>query len=405
MSHAPTGTWALRLFLPFAAGYFLSYLYRTANAVLGPVIAGELQLPDQALGLLTSTYFLAFGAAQLPLGMALDRFGARRVEATLLLVAALGTAVFSLSDTLTGLAIGRGLVGLGVAACLMASLKAFSQWFGPDRQAALTGWIMAAGGLGAIAASKPLSLALSVASWREIGLALALLTILVAALLYGLVPEKPGAPPAIGWRAQWSGLKQIYGSRHFWRYAPLAFWLTGGFMALQGLWVSRWMRVSEGLSDAAIANRLTLLSAAMLGGFLFLGFFATRLIRRGVRMDRLYALAMLVSAVCLGVLLTKPQLGAIFWPLLGACFSLSNMAYSLVAQAFPLELAGRANTALNLVVFAGAFSLQWGIGLGVDALQAGGQSAGDAYQAAFLLLLGGQALSLLWLFVRRDRRV
>ena len=65
----------VQLFLPFAAGYLLSYLFRTANAVIGPVLAQELDLGDNALGLLTSTYFLAFGAAQLPLGMLLDRFG------------------------------------------------------------------------------------------------------------------------------------------------------------------------------------------------------------------------------------------------------------------------------------------------------------------------------------------
>ena len=166
----------LRLFLPFAAGYFLSYLYRTANAVIGPVLARDLGLGDNALGLLTSTYFLAFGAAQLPLGMLLDRFGPRRVEAALLLIAAAGAAVFAWSDTLAGLAVGRALIGLGVSACLMASFKAFSQWFPPERQASLTGWIMASGGLGALAAAKPLELALGFAGWREIVLALAVIT-------------------------------------------------------------------------------------------------------------------------------------------------------------------------------------------------------------------------------------
>ena len=158
----------IRLFLPFAAGYFLSYLYRTANAVIGPVLARELSLGDNALGLLTSTYFLAFGAAQLPLGMLLDRFGPRRVEAGLLLIAAAGAAVFALSDDLGGLAVGRAMIGLGVSACLMASFKAFAQWFPPERQASLTGWIMASGGLGALAASKPLELALGFATWQEI---------------------------------------------------------------------------------------------------------------------------------------------------------------------------------------------------------------------------------------------
>jgi MFS family permease len=392
----------IRLFLPFAAGYFLSYLYRTANAVIGPVLARELELGDNALGLLTSTYFLAFGAAQLPLGMLLDRFGARRVEAGLLLLAASGAAIFALSDQLSGLAIGRALIGLGVSACLMASFKAFSLWFPPERQASLTGWIMASGGLGALAASKPLELALGFASWREIALGLAVATLIVSALLWYFVPEKDNAPPGAGFSEQIAGVKLIFSSSHFWRYAPMGFWFTGGFMAVQGLWASRWMSVLEGMTGAEIATRLTWISGSMLIGFLFMGFFATKLVHRGIKLEKIYLGAMAVSVVLLGIIASQPTFaGYLLWPVLGFCFSLSNVSYSLVAQAFPPALSGRANTALNLLVFAGAFGLQWGIGGLVDALQANGWATDAAFRTAFFTLLGGQLLALGWMFLPR----
>ncbi|HEX6733824.1 MAG TPA: MFS transporter [Azonexus sp.] len=395
----------LRLFLPFAAGYFLSYLYRTVNAVLGPVIAGELRLPDNALGLLTSTYFLAFGAAQLPLGMLLDRFGPRRVEAVLLLIAASGASIFALADTLSGLTLGRALIGLGVAACLMASFKAFSQWFPPERQASLTGWIMASGGLGALAAAKPLELALGLVGWREIVLALAVITLAVAAALWLFVPDKPGDGHGVGFAEQLAGVRRIFASRHFWRYAPAGFWFTGGFMAVQGLWASRWMNVMEGLGSAAVAARLTWMSLAMLGGFLFMGFFATTLVHRGVSLEKVYRGAMFAAFAAFALICSAPEMaGDWLWPVLGACFSLSNIAYSLVAQAFPPALSGRANTALNLLVFAGAFGLQWGIGGFVDALQGGGWAVGPAYRLAFFTLLGGQLLALAWLLLDGRRR-
>lgn len=384
-----------RLFLPFAAGYFLSYLFRTANAILGPVLAQELQLGDNALGLLTSTYFLAFGAAQLPLGMLLDRYGPRRVEAGLLLLAAAGAAVFALSDTLGGLALGRALIGLGVSACLMASFKAFAQWFPPERQASLTGWVMASGGLGALAASKPLELALGFADWRAIVLVLALLTLLVGAVIWRLVPDQSSDVKPGGLKAQLAGVRCIFASRHFWRYAPMGFCFTGGFMAVQGLWASRWMMVLEGLDRAAIAVRLTLMSGVMLLGFLFMGFFATRLVHRGVKLEQVYRGAMILAAGLFALIASFPHFaGNLLWPVLGACFSLSNIAYSLVAQAFPPSLSGRANTALNLLVFVGAFGLQWGIGVLVDALQASGWSAETAFRATFFILLGGQLLAL-----------
>jgi MFS family permease len=398
VNHPDTSRLWVRLFLPFAAGYFLSYLFRTANAVIGPVLARELGLADNALGLLTSTYFLAFGMAQLPLGMALDRFGPRRVEATLLVIAAVGAAVFGLSDSLGGLAVGRALIGLGVSACLMASFKAFAQWFPPERQASLTGWIMASGGLGALAAAKPLELSLGFAGWREIALALALATLLVAALIALVVPDKPAGAHGAGLRAQLAGVAEIYRSGHFWRYAPMGFWFTGGFMAVQGLWASRWMSVMEGMERGAVANRLTLMGIAMLAGFLCMGFFATALVRRGVKLEKLYAGAMASGLLIFALICGLPHwAGNLLWPLLGACFSLSNIAYSLVAQAFPTHLSGRANTALNLLVFAGAFGLQWGIGGLVDALQAGGMSGDAAYRSTFVALLGGQVLALFWL--------
>jgi len=395
------GLW-VRLFLPFAAGYFLSYLYRTANAVIGPVLAHELHLGDNALGLLTSTYFLAFGTVQLPLGMLLDRFGPRRVEAGLLLLAASGATVFALSYTLGGLATGRALIGLGVSACLMASFKAFSQWFPPERQASLTGWIMASGGLGALAASKPLELALGFASWREIALGLAATTLLVSSLLWFLVPDKATGQKGAGFAEQLAGVKTIFSSRHFWRYAPMGFWFTGGFMAVQGLWASRWMSVLEDMDGAAIAARLTWISGAMLAGFLFMGFFATRLVHRGIKLEKVYLGAMIVAITLLALISSLPTFGGnLLWPILGICFSLSNVSYSLVAQAFPPALSGRANTALNLLVFAGAFGLQWGIGGLVGALQASGWAGDAAFRAAFFMLLGGQFLALGWMLLPR----
>jgi hypothetical protein len=163
------------------------------------------------------------------------------------------------------------------------------------------------------------------------------------------------------------------------------------------------MTVMEGLEGAAIAARLTWMSGAMLGGFLFMGFFATGLVRRGVKLDVIYRGAMVLAISLLTLISCLPSFaGNLLWPILGACFSLSNVSYSLVAQAFPSALSGRANTALNLLVFAGAFGLQWGIGILVDALQAQGWAGDAAFRIAFFTLLGGQFLALLWML--RPRR-
>jgi sugar phosphate permease len=101
----------LKVFLPFAGGYYLSYLYRTVNAIISPDLVREFGLGPGELGLLTSSSFLTFALFQLPLGILLDRYGPRRVNAGLLMLAGAGAALFGLSHSLGGLMVARALIG------------------------------------------------------------------------------------------------------------------------------------------------------------------------------------------------------------------------------------------------------------------------------------------------------
>jgi len=401
---APRALW-LRLFLPFAAGYLLSYLFRTSNAVIGPVLAQDLALPDHALGLLTSTYFLAFGAAQLPLGILLDRFGPRRVEAILLLFAASGAAVFALAGDLAGLAWGRALIGLGVSACLMAAFKAFNESFPAERQGSLIGWIMAAGGLGAVFAAQPLEAALGFTDWRNVMLGLAAVTVVASAVIWLVVPDKGRASQGAGLAEQLAGVKQVMTGRQFWRYAPMVTLSIGGFMAVQGLWVSRWMAEVEGFSRPVIAQHLTLLNAAFLAGCLFMGFVTTPLLRRGISEARiLNGVAVTFVLVFAAINLLAGQGQGWLWALLAFVYPTSNIAYPILVRSLPLALSGRANTALNLTAFIGAFGLQWGMGIAVDALRAGGWGVSSAYRATFAIVLLLQLAAVVWMLVARTGR-
>lgn len=395
----------LKLFLPFAGAYFLSYLYRTANAVIGPVLTAELALGAGSLGLLTSAYFLSFAAAQLPLGMLLDRFGARRVESGLLLIAATGAATFAIGRTIGDLTFSRGLIGLGVSACLMAAFKAFSLWFPADRQASLTGWIMTSGGLGALAATAPLEAALQVAGWREIFVGLAGLTLVVAIWLFLSVPERTDGAKPEPLAAQWAGVRQVFASAHFWRFAPLGLTLVGGFMAVQSLWSVSWLMQVNGYARAVAADHMAGMSAAMLIAYLLIGLLATGLARRGIKPLMLLAAGLGLSLLTLALIVTQAvEHTYLLWIAYGSFSSFGTLAYSQAAAGFAVALSGRANTAFNLMVFVGAFGVQWGLGLLIDLLQAQGQTAAMAHRNALLALLGAQLAAYLW-FLLAGRRV
>lgn len=383
-----------RVFLPFACGYYLSYLLRTVNAVISPELTAALHLSAADLGLLTSTYFLTFAVAQIPLGIALDRYGPRRVEAALMLVTAAGCACFALGHNLAGLAAARGLVGVGVSACLMAGLKGFSLWFPRERQASMTGFIMACGALGAVTASAPLEAALPFLGWRGAFWCLAAVAVAIAGLIYFVMPE----PPRPGHRGDLAhalaGVAAVFRAPPFWRYAAQAAFFTGGFMAVQGLWAVPWLMQVNGYSRAAAAGHLVWLNLGMLAGQFAIGAFATRLAARGLAPPRLMGLGLGLVMVLEAVIIARAGPTPVLWLLFGFCAASGAQVYGVVAHQFPLTLSGRVSTAVNLLVFAGAFGVQWGLGALLDALQATGMAPAGALSVAFGLLLGLQAASL-----------
>lgn len=394
-----------RVFLPFAAGYFLSYLYRSVNAVIGPDLIAALGLDAAALGLLTSAYFLAFASSQLPLGLLLDRFGPRRIESGLLLFAAAGALVFGLADGLSGLVVGRALIGFGVSACLMAAFKANVLFFPRDKLPLINGLVLASGGLGALTATAPVEAALAFTDWRGVFLILAGLTLAASAGIFLLVPERPVGLPAGGLSAQLRDTAQIYKSSLFWRVAPLPMISQATFMAIQGLWAGPWLRDVAALDRASAANHLFGAAAAMVAGFILMGAIAERLGRLGIK-----PIAVAVTGMTLFMLnqalLTSAWTEATLpvWMLFGFFGTSGTLCYAALSQSFPPHLAGRVNTALNLLVFVAAFLTQWSMGAIIDLWprQADGYPIA-AYQAAFGTMLGLQVLSLMWFALPRRR--
>jgi MFS family permease len=388
-----------RLVPAYAAGYFLSYGLRSVNAVIAPELIRDLGITSADMGLLTSAYFLAFGLFQLPLGLLLDRFGPRRVEAALLLLAAAGCALFGAGQTLTTLVLARALIGLGVSSCLMASFKAFSQWFPVERLPSLTATIMVAGGLGALSASVPVEAALPLLGWRGMFYLCAALLVASAGFLM-TVPDRSALAHSEPLGQQVRTMLGIFGKRVFWRFAPQGCLSSGGFMAVQGLWAVPWLMEVNGAARADAAGVLFLLGLAMLSGFVFVATCSRWLARNGVAPMTLLTLGIGIGLLVEAAIIADLARPAWLWPMLGLSFSLSNVAYSQLSAEFPVELSGRVNTALNLMVFVGAFGLQWGIGALVDGLTLGGVARTQAFRITFSVLLVLQALAFGW-FLRR----
>ena len=389
----------LRIFIPFALGYFLSYLYRVVNAVIAPDLISELGLTATDLGLLTSTYFLTFAAFQIPLGVLLDRYGPRKTEATLLVFAAIGATVFATAETRTGLLVGRALIGFGVSACLMAAFKAFVDWFEPEKLPLVNGIQMASGGLGALSATKPVAMALEFTDWRGVFLVLAGLTFLVAIIVFLAVPQKEREKTNVTIGAQLQGTFQILRNPIFWGVAPLTIATNSASISFQSLWAGPWLRDIAMLDRSEAASLLFLVAAALVAGFLLIGGIAERLGRYGIKPATI-ALVSLTIFVTLQIPIIMGWTDHIT-PIMicwGFFSSAGIVTYAALSQQFAPELAGRVNTSLNLLVFVAIFATQWAIGAIIDlwpTTPTGGY-APEGYQAALGSLWVIQVLAILW---------
>ena len=403
----PSRTTLLRVFIPFAIGYFFSYLYRVVNAVIAPNLVADLDLSPGDLGLLTATYFLTFAAFQLPLGVLLDRFGSRKTEACLLLFAAMGAFIFAGAESVPGLIVGRALIGFGVSSCLMAAFTAFVFWFPRERLPFVNGIQVAVGGLGALTGTAPVEAALQIADWRALFTLLAILTLGVGTAIFFVVPERrvEGGGPTL--KEQIRGIGQVYTSPLFRRVAPWAVTSQATFMAIQTLWAGPWLRDVAGYSRTAMARGLLLIAAAMVAGFALIGALAARLSKSGIKpvyvsVSGMGAFMVIQALIILHVIsLTLP-----LWILFGFFGATGVLNYAILSQSFPEHLAGRVNTGLNVMVFVVAFGGQWGIGeiINLWPILPDGRYAPPSYQAGFGLMLGLQILSVIW-FILAGRKI
>jgi type IV secretory pathway TrbF-like protein/sugar phosphate permease len=402
------GGWRLilRVFLPFTVAFFLSYLFRTINALISSELSSELVLDAADLGFLTSIYFLTFAALQLPVGIWLDRYGPRRVQGALLLFAAAGAMLFSLSNGFAALVLGRALIGFGVAAAFTGGLKAIVLWFPKDRVGAMNGWMVMLGALGALSATSPAELLLDWSGgWRGLFAILAAVTVASALTIWVVVPEPTSAKPSSKEERAPISLKIIYGDPRFWELAPLSATCAGTAWALQGLWATPWLIDVDGLPQADVTRHLLIIAIVQGIAALLLGAAADRLRRRGVSPQVLLGfVATTFIATQVALILRLPVSSYLPWSIVAAAGSGPILSYAMLAEYFPKEITGRANGALNVFHFGAAFVIQYIIGV-VVARWSGqdGHYPAIAYQVAFGLIFALQAAALAWFAFSRVR--
>jgi MFS family permease len=391
---------AITIFLVFALSYYISNLLRAITATISPNLISEFDLSAGDLGLLGGGYFLGFAAVQIPLGYLLDNKGPKKIVSYFLLIAVLGMISFSLSENFITLLISRILIGIGVGACLMGPLTAYRIWYQDETQQRANSWMLMVGAIGMLSSSLPVQFFLPIIGWRMIFITLALLTIFCIILIIFFIPNWNKANIQSNSNDNGS-LKEIWNNSFFKSLVPMGFFNYGGLFAIQTLWAGPWMIKVSGYTPEQSANGLFLIYFSLLISFLSWGYLVPKISKNVSDAIRLLKFGAPLNLIVLAfIIYLGPKAGAYHW----AFFAVSSVFLSLtqpaVGMAFSLSNAGKALTSFNLLLFIGAFTLQWIIGVIIDLTMNLGYSEISGFRFAMIFFLLTSFFSYLFFLIR-----
>jgi MFS family permease len=404
---ANVGLAALALVGTLVAIYTVSQFLRNSIGVIAPDLASELGLSPGEIGLLSSAFFFTFAAVQIPLGMALDRFGPRRCLLACVGLAVVGTVVFAAATSTLGLIVGRSLQGVGAASFLMAPLAIYARQFSPQRFATITGLHIGIGTVGTLLATAPLAFSTVAIGWRGSFMAMAGVTLLIGVLIALFVKDRqpaqvrgtaPRKTSRETWRETWreslSGIVAVMRTPSVGRLFVMQMVVYSSFALIAGLWGGPYLTHIYGYGLEERGNLLLIPVLAQIVGSFVWG--PTDRLTGSYR--RPVLLGGVLTAVAFGVLAvggTLPPMALVAW--LAAFGLVSAYVPVLVAHGralFPLHLVGRGLTVLNIGSMGGVFLSQVvsGFVIGLFPTAPDGGYALAAYglvfalQAAFILL-------------------
>jgi len=383
----------LAIFVTLSTLYFFSIFHRVGTAPIVTNLVTDFNTDNSVLGLMSGMYFYSYAAAQIPVGIMLDRIGTRKTLTILGIVASVGNLLFSLSPTVSILALGRGLIGFGVGGFYISALKTLAVRFNPKRNATLTGALTSIGHIGGVVASSPLALLTLSLGWREAFLIVFLLMFLFVTVAWfaiknsedKLLKDKRSIRKDFG---------KILSNRQLLKIMPVPFFVYGCFVSFQGLWAGPFLMDVYGMSKANASLFFMFISIGFMVAFPLAGIISDKMNRKkpvlltGIILSLLYWLLMSIF----GAVLDSYQLLALL-AFLGISYGITCIFLTIPATVFPLEIAGSAIASLNIFNFIGGGLFQYFMGFIIDSTHQVGNEF-FSYQIIFAVCTLGVLFSL-----------
>ncbi len=401
------GIWLVAV---LSTAQLVSQFLRSAVSVIGPDLVTELNLSAAGLALLSSSFFLAFALAQVPVGMLIDRFGPRLTMLWSTVLAVAGCIVFALGPDLNTLVLGRVLMALGCSSFYVAPLAIYSRWFQPKYFSTVTGIQLGLSGLGLLAATSPLAFAASTIGWRPSFVIVGVLAALSGLIVLLWVSDDPPGTPPHGHKKEnffesLQGLLVVTRTPAFWPIFAMFLTNYAVVITILGLWGGPYLAHVYGYDLETRGYYLLVLAVSSMSAAFAWGA-ADRIFgsyRMPVLLGALLTLAMLLWIALAGKM--SPAALFVWFLFYGLVTGYPPLLVGQAREMFPRELVGRGLTLLNLATMGGVFVFQFATGAVIEFMSPN-QTVYPlaAYQAAFGLMAGLLAISIACYLWASDRQ-
>ena len=268
----------------FALGtlfFCYAFIQRVAPSVMTSELMRDFAVGGAALGSLSAFYFYTYAAIQLPVGMLTDRFGPRKLMSAAAALCAIASIGFAFSDSVLTASIGRGLIGGTVAFGFVCTMSIAGYWFKPAQYAMLAGVLQTVGMLGAIFGQAPLRYVVESIGWRGTVQGLAGIALVLAVLLFFLIPKRSKAQRETEVRVGvFDGLGAVASNGQTWLCALIGFGMAAIMLSFGGLWAVPWLSTVHGYSTAQAAGIASALFAGWAAFSPLVGWLSDRIGRR-----------------------------------------------------------------------------------------------------------------------------
>jgi MFS family permease len=379
---------AIALFATLVAAYLLSQFLRNSIGVIAPDIAAEMHIPAAEIGVLSSAFFFAFAAVQLPLGVAIDRFGPKHCMLACAAVVIASALMFAWGRTPAELTAARIVMGVGTSCYLIAPLALYARRFPPDRFAMLAGTHMGVGTLGTLLATAPLAAASAALGWRSAFVAVAAVMSAVG-LVMALVVREPASAarrPRETLAESILGIRAAMRTPSVGRLFLMQMATYSSFVIFVGLWGGPYLSHVYGYGLTERGTLLLVPAIAQIIG-LFLYGWSDRMFgsyRTPVALGAFVTAGFFVLLAVVGTLGRGPLLAWLAG--FGAVAGFTPVVHAHGKALFPPALVGRGMTLLNMGSMGGVFVTQSVSGLAIDLFAStGGVYPLASYRLVFAL--------------------